>query len=124
MQHRPAALLCAGCRAFYFCNDECQKNAWGSHKMMCKQIKMAGSGNRRRFRELGIQLCKNVHDKAEMLRICSLIAKETRNLTDEDQWDDLVEQEVQQRYENCKEEEKQQFKEVVETMMRTTEEVN
>lgn len=114
LKNNPSARLCAGCRAFFFCDTECQKAAWTSHKLMCKQIKLTGSGNRRRFRELGNLLCKNVNDQSEMMRICSLIASESRKNAEETQWETLVEEEIQQTYESGTEEEKRKIREVFE----------
>lgn len=34
---------CAGCRSVLYCGRDCQKSAWTSHKIECKQIKQEGN---------------------------------------------------------------------------------
>ena len=33
----PASLRCSGCRAVYYCSEQCQRRAWAEHRRPCKK---------------------------------------------------------------------------------------
>ncbi len=45
-------LLCAGCKLEYYCNSECQSNAWLKHKVKCKRVQEKGRMNERVFMQV------------------------------------------------------------------------
>ncbi|KIY68808.1 hypothetical protein CYLTODRAFT_421261 [Cylindrobasidium torrendii FP15055 ss-10] len=40
----PASLRCSGCSKVFYCDQECQKNAWSKHKHLCKLYQNAAKG--------------------------------------------------------------------------------
>ncbi len=41
---KPAKQRCSGCKSVYFCNKECQKASWPSHKGECSSLKKREGG--------------------------------------------------------------------------------